>query len=300
MSDCKGDSGVSKKVAVAIIHGIGQQRKDYGQEMIGRLKAHFGDCAADIEIRTVYWAQVLEEKEERLWTQTRKGGAMDWQRLREVAIYFVADAIAYQITPSNRSVYDAIHAEFAQTLHELAGDAGGDAPLCVIAHSLGSVIASNYFYDLQMEQADLTKPVTQRKQRVPHAVQERRGDSPLEYGKTLTHMFTLGSPIALWSLRYEDFDRPISVPAPTLREYYPNLVGKWLNIYDRDDVVAFPLKKLNDAYDAVITQDVDLNVGTWTTSWNPLSHVEYWVDKQVLDILVGEIVQVWKVINGRG
>ena len=33
----------------------------------------------------------------------------------------------------------------------LAQEAGPDAPLCVIAHSLGTIIASNYIYDLQVD-----------------------------------------------------------------------------------------------------------------------------------------------------
>ena len=39
----------------------------------------------------------------------------------------------------------------SQTLAELAQEAGPDAPLCVIAHSLGTIIASNYLYDLQVD-----------------------------------------------------------------------------------------------------------------------------------------------------
>ena len=40
------------------------------------------------------------------------------------------------------SAYDAIHAEYARSLRQLAAAAGETAPLVVIAHSLGTVISS--------------------------------------------------------------------------------------------------------------------------------------------------------------
>ena len=51
--------------------------------------------------------------------------------------------------PKGRAVYDAIHKTMAEGLKRLAGKAGPTAPLCVVAHSLGTVIACNYLYDLQ-------------------------------------------------------------------------------------------------------------------------------------------------------
>ena len=71
--------------------------------------------------------------------------------LRWIMVHYVGDAVAYQINASDRTLYDAVHAVIAETLSELAEEAGPDAPLCVIAHSLGTVVASNFFYDLEVE-----------------------------------------------------------------------------------------------------------------------------------------------------
>lgn len=55
--------------------------------------------------------------------------------------------------------------------------------------------------------------------------------------------------------------------------------AKWLNFYDPDDVLGYPLKPINAAYDNVVTDDITINVGSWfSTSWNPLSHSAYWTD----------------------
>ena len=101
-------------------------------------------------------------------------------------------------------MYDLIHGVMAQTLHRLALQAGSSAPLSVIAHSLGTVIASNYLYDLS------------RPQLVSDEVKALMDDVPLERGETLVHFFTLGSPLAVWALHHDDFGRPLTVPSTAL------------------------------------------------------------------------------------
>ena len=62
-------------------------------------------------------------------------------------IHNLADAVAYQPVEAEDQNYEAIHRTISEA-HRLAL-ARPQAPLCVISHSLGSVIASNFFYDLQ-------------------------------------------------------------------------------------------------------------------------------------------------------
>jgi hypothetical protein len=128
-------------------------------------------------------------------------------------------------------------------------------------------------------------------------VRESMGDTPLERGETLTLLYTLGSPIALWSLRYRDFGKPIQIPSPLLHTHYPQLQGEWVNFYDADDVVGFPLKELNDDYGLVVSADREINVGNIFGSWNPLSHLAYWTDHDVLDPIAKKLVEVWKTVN---
>ena len=110
-------------------------------------------------------------------------------------------------------MYDLIHGVMAQTLHRLALQAGSSAPLSVIAHSLGTVIASNYLYDLS------------RPQLVSDEVKAHMDDVPLERGETLVHFFTLGSPLAVWALHHDDFGRPLTVPSTALLPTTPTSRG---------------------------------------------------------------------------
>ena len=286
---------MSQKIAVAIIHGVGKQDPNFADGMTQELKGRFAremgtklkDPASELAILPVYWAPVLQGAEEELWKRMKRAGELDFTTLRRFLVDFAADAIAYQPTPTDRWIYDGIHEKFAEILNGLATEAGQKAPLCVIAHSLGSVIASNYFYDLQHPERSL----------IARNVKKRIGNTPLERGKTFALFYTLGSPIAIWSLRYDNFGVPIAVPSPELSKYYPNLKGEWVNFYDEDDVIGYPLKTLNEAYRKAIKADRQINAGGLLSSWNPASHLGYWTDNDVTKPIAQELVRTWRAVN---
>jgi len=147
------------KIAVAIIHGIGAQKPNFAEPMRKELTKRFAALieglatrpAAELVIEPVYWAEVLQAEEDKLWACLATGSRMNYKALRRFMVNFAADAIAYQPAPRERNAYEKIHQEFARTLNRLAAAAGAGAPLVVIAHSLGTVIASNFLYDLQKQ-----------------------------------------------------------------------------------------------------------------------------------------------------
>jgi len=215
-------------------------------------------------------------------------GPLRYPTLRWLVLNLLGDAVAYQVTPSGRELYGAIHATVATALTELAERAGPDAPLAVIGHSLGSVIASNYLYDLEVERGDraiLRAPV-------------RRlvGPTPLERGATLAFLDTLGSPLAVWAGRHTDFGVPVTVPAPELTRHHPGCPGAWHNVVDPDDVIAYPLERLSLAYADVVT-DVFTRVGPWWATWNPLCHLWYWNDRRVMRPIARRLADAWRLVN---
>jgi hypothetical protein len=287
---------MTQSVAVAIVHGIGRQREDFASAIIQQLRRRVAQkLGADppqaprFFFQPVYWAPVLQNEEDDLWSRLRKGGRLGWTGLREFMVDFAADAIAYQPIPGKRDAYDRVHAVFADTLRRLSQQAGSRAPLCVISHSLGTVIASNFFYDLQTHSSD--KPL------IAQSVLQQLGDTPLACGETLTLFYTMGSPIALWSLRYQNFGRPIQVPSHKLRSHYPKLFGEWVNFYDQADVIGYPLKELNGDYRREVTSDRRVLAGGPFAFWNPLSHLKYFGDTDVLGPIAEGLVGVWQTIN---
>lgn len=280
-----------KKVAVAIIHGMGNQTEGFAKETIAKIHNKFTekmkhlveDPASQLVIHPVLWATVFKDRKENLFKKLVLDNKLNYQGLRNFLINYLGDAVAYQPVETARQNYEKVHEKIGEGLNLLSEKAGDDAPLCIISHSLGSVMASNYFYDLQFEKDDVTSIVNE--------------SSPLETGDTLTLFYTMGTTLPLWSLRYFNFNRPINIPSKNLQSYYPGLQGEWINFYNKNDVLGFPLKPVDENYDIAVNEDREVNVGNILTSWNPLSHLSYDTDKLVIEPIVDGLVRTWRQIN---
>lgn len=280
-----------KKVAVAIIHGMGNQTQDFAGDMIAVINKKFArklehlveNPSSQLIIQPIQWSTIFTEREESLFQKTIRANRLNYQGLRKFIIHYLGDAIAYQPVETATHNYEKVHEKVGESLNILSQKAGDDAPLCVISHSLGSVIASNYFYDLQFKQNDVTSVVNER--------------STLEKGNTLTLFYTMGTTLPLWSLRYYNFSRPISIPSSKLQKFYPGLKGEWINFYDKDDVLAFPLRDVDESYKNAVNEDREVNAGGLLTSWNPLCHLNYFKDNDVIEAIVDGLVRTWRQVN---
>lgn len=282
-----------KKIGVAIIHGIGVPSHQFARPMIEKLTDQLAPaCRADIEFQPIYWDPVLKKSETWLLKRAPHGNFIE-NELRGFIVDFVGDAIAYQIHPSEqRQIYDAIHWQVAQDLQTLRTRLGEDAPLCIIAHSLGTVITSNYFYDLQVK---LDNPASTL---IAEPLWNHVKGTAFERGETLALFCTMGSPLPLWGIG-GSFDKPLRVPSPFLPNHHGDVGGQvgWYNFYDQNDVFAFPFKDLNDAYCHAVKEDCNVNVGNLLTEWNPLSHLGYWTDKDVVNPVARQLTNLWMALN---
>jgi hypothetical protein len=264
------------KVAVALFHGIGSPEPTFAESMVQHLRSGTVPPEFDVVCQRIHWGPVLQDQQDELSRRINQDANLKWRGLRDFVIDSLGDAVSYHPTTSNRETYDTLHLRVAEQLFELGEAVGHDTPLCVVAHSFGSVIASNYFYDLQQhERSEPPKPF------LSSALRAQVQTSPLAQGKTLAMFVTLGSPLALWSMRHGDFDKPINVPSWAFRARFPQIEGAWLNFYDANDVFAYPLGQLNQTY-ANLVADVPVSVGGLLTGWNPLSHCRYWRDRNVI------------------
>lgn len=285
---------MSVKIAVAIVHGIcvgnefdQEESSKYTDGMAQALKLKLAEIArqsgsedqklewadSKLAISAINWTPVLRDERKNLYEKLGVNQLDSFFGLREFIFQAIADSLTYQVTQAKIDdlwSYDGIHRCFANSLNSLAKEdcAGSDAPLCIISHSLGTVITSNYIYDLQAKKAQIDI-----------------GDTPLEKGETLTSVYTLASQIPFWSLRHPNFNRPIKVPSKKLNQYYPDLRGEWINFFNKSDIMGYPLKSLNEAYSKAVTKDQEVNDGGLLESWNPLSHCSYWTSQSVIETI---------------
>ncbi len=265
-------------LAVVSIHGMGTQPKDFAEAMHQEIRERYSG-PSDLVFDSVHWSPVLSGAEDRLWAKVQQDHDLDFTKLRRFVLNALGDSVAYQplrstADPKVKDVYNLIHEEVGKVLKRVAKAAGAKTPLVIFAHSLGSVIISNYLWDLW-------KPSSEKPPLQPA--------TPLERGETLAGLVTFGCPLALWSLRYSNFGEPIPFPHPKLATHYPKVKAKWLNLFDQDDILAYPLKKVNAKYDRAVTEDRQVSVGGLFSGWNPVAHTEYWTDddftKDLADLL---------------
>ncbi len=289
---------MTQKIAVLLIHGIGKQDESYAHKISYDLKKQFADAikktkvdnpAAELVIEDVYWAPVFQKAEDKLWNSLKKGSSMDFVQLRRLMIDFVGNLIAYMKIEGKTENYDRVHQIIAKSIGKLGFIAGEKAPLCIIAHSLGSVMISNYMWDLQNHSSN--------KKLIADEVSKCIEDTAIERGETFCKFFTIGSPLALWALRYDNFGKPVAIPSPAFEKHYPGIKGEWVNYYDKDDIIGYPLKTLNKEYKQNVNRDVEINVGGILSSWNPASHMGYWEDDSVIIPTAESLAQLWLKIN---
>ncbi len=248
------------ELGVLIVHGMGAQPADFADgfiaEMQGRL-LRSGIEPEAISWRPGWWADVVNQREDELWETLARDHTLRYEGTRRFVISHFGDALAYQRVPSQGTdVYRTIHARIREHLAALRTGMGGDKPVVVLAHSLGSAIVSNYIWDEQ-------------KSPTP-------GTTPVERFETLAGLVTFGSNIPLFTLCLDDVVA-IRFPVPALAGPI-RAASRWLNFFDADDVLGYPLRPLSPSYREAVSADLQINVGNPLRSWNPLSHEEYWTD----------------------
>lgn len=283
---------MSKSLAVAIVHGTGRKEPGFADDTIDRLHEMFpkylsteNKNRANLVIEPVYWADLTRKREDEIWERVKDSGPMDSMKVRRFIFNITGDTLAYQPSEGRRELYLDVHERMAKGFENLVEKAGPDAPLCVLAHSMGTIVAHNFLYDMQNDEEGTYG-------------RTNRPDTPLERSDTLSLFVTFGSPLAIWRLRFGEQYKAIRFPGDKVEELYPNLEAKWLNIYDKDDVLGYPITKLTDSYATLAEngylEDRQRNVGAFWKNWNPLSHKGYFRDEDSLDELAGYLANVWK------
>jgi hypothetical protein len=253
---------MNTELAVLVIHGMGSQVSDFAEDMIEELNDRVYDLGKDPETiawKPIYWANILEGRQREYLRDAKRACDLDYIGLRKFMLSAFGDASAYQkVESKENSTYKKIHKRVRRDIKSLyvTGLQSKPKPLIILAHSLGGHIMSNYIWDMQHSKG--------------------AGRSPFERMEKLSGIVTFGCNIPFFTFAYEKV-KPIEFPPKKLP---PGLKkkAKWLNFYDPDDVLGYPLKAINPKYKKTVTKDIPINVGGVFSSWNPLAHGEYWAD----------------------
>jgi hypothetical protein len=282
-------------VVLVTVHGMGETAPDYAADLGQRLGARIGPrLAAQVDFRSVYYQQVLQPNELEVWRRVSATGAVRYDRLRKFLLFGFGDAAGLENRKEDSgSVYELAQIEIAKTLLDAYVANGPDTPVVLLSHSLGCQVLSSYIYDAQKARSGLPVAAGVWKD-IDHWSRTLQGRPLTEPEKsflacgTALGWVTTGCNIPIFVAAHKEMTIiPISPPRPSF---------KWINIYDPDDVLGWPLQPLSEGY-RLLVEDRAINAGRgvidWIVkSWNPMSHSSYWQDEQVLAPLASMLTQL--------
>ncbi|WP_271408080.1 hypothetical protein [Pseudomonas sp. Q1-7] len=274
------------KLAVAIIHGIGNQpdsqdadgQHAFAQGLIRGLRKRLGQEGDAVAFQSLYWANVLD-KRELAYLEKLEQEPVRWRWMRRLVTLFLGDASGYRkVSQAYDATYEQVHQSVRNGLNALRAKVGPTTPLVVLAHSLGGHIISNYVWDQQKLNATPSCP------RDPFLAME-----------TLTALVTFGCNIPLFTFAYDPV-QPIRFPGHCLDERMSQ-AARWLNVYAPADLLGYPLRPVQ-GYASVVHEDRPMAVGSWFRRHTPLSHLEYWNDSRFQDYLAHHLRDLLRACEG--
>jgi hypothetical protein len=272
--------------ALLTVHGMGETPREYAVKLFEAVAARLGPLAGQVDFRSIYYQDILKPNQETVWARVSETTHLRYADLRRFLLFGFGDAAGLE----NRKEIDGSVYELAQEAiaRQLLGVARQDLSTSVVflAQSLGCQVLSSYIYDAQKAAAGLPvlagiwKDIDAWARR---ALGERLSEPEKRFlaGGSCSAFVTTGCNIPIFCAAHKQMDiRPIARPTERFA---------WINLYDPDDALGWPLQPLSPGY-AALVDDRAINAGqgvvTWILkSWNPLSHTAYWGDAQVLDLL---------------
>jgi hypothetical protein len=262
---------MKKKIGVFLIRGGGKEGSKEQEKFVEDLNNKLQNQGIDtslIHYEYANWYGPTQRRQEELLNRLiLSGDKLSAMGLRKFILFLMSDIVAYIGEPNKVSTaYNDTHALIHESILKLKDDLEEGAPLIIIASSLGTEIISNYIYDRQNYRG--VDPM---------------GSSAFERMETLTGVFMFGNINAIYLPAYDiEAFTPFKFPSEHLSDKLKS-IAYWGNIYDKNDPLGYPLKAINVHFDAMVTEDLQINSGSWLSSWNAASHLGYWKSKKVLN-----------------
>ena len=276
---------MARSIALLIVHGMGDTAPDFHDELVARLRDRLQNAWDRIAWRPVYYQPILQRNERAIFEQMRP--QIRWEGLRELMLFGLSDAASLEhkkelaLSPywqTQRLILERLDELFDELVDEVDS---GLPRLAIVAQSLGGQVISNYIWDAQQPRAyagiwngDLDDDT------IAGTPRDR-----FRRMRSLQRLLTTGCNIPVFVAGHaaiEPIDR--------------RLLGagfRWINQFDPDDVLGWPLAQLSAAY-AALVEDHAVNASGDTLlerikSLSPYSHTQYWSTQSVLDRIAGAL-----------
>ena len=257
-------------IGVLTLHGMGSH--DEGSDFDARLRKKLQEKAANqvrVVVKTVYYHGESRDRQAQVWREYDRlengnSAALDQKIVRRLMLATLSDALAYADHGMERnSFYRVAHDKVRDAVVGLDAELGDRSPVAVVAHSLGCKVIFDYLCDAQSGQGIW-----------------QGGPPPSAFQQlgNLRLLITTGCNLPLFES---------SGPAAEQRFFRVSKGFQWINFYDRDDLLGWPLRPLGGRF-ADLIQDRERNhIGSMLTS-----HAKYWRDEKLNEEIARTILEL--------
>ena len=260
---------MAAKLALLIVHGMGDTAPDFHEELVMPLRTRLQSAWDRIAWRPVYYQPVLQRNERAIFDRMRP--QLRWEGLRELMLFGFSDAASLEHKKELAlSPYWQTQRLILQRLDELYDESAAcnAPPVAIVAQSLGGQVISNYIWDAQQPRAYAGIWSAPLDDGVP-------ADSPRDRFRrmrSLQLLLTTGCNIPVFVAGHSTIE-PID-----RRKLGAGF--RWINQFDPDDVLGWPLAQLSPPY-AALVEDHAVNAAATRCSGaikslTPYSHTQYW------------------------
>ncbi len=260
---------MSNKLIVIMIHGMGNQDKNYHEKFEKNLRKQLTpDEEEGIVVAPIFYQDLVSDPDGSMWRRMT-AESLNQKGARKLLLDNLSDASTYQFRSDDpESSYRKVHNEINITLRSAVARLfvpGEDEPeykIIAFAHSLGGQILSNHIWDAQ------------RGLGIWGGARPGEHEDFSKLGKFITY----GCNIPLFVSGRNDA-KPIDKPSEDF---------EWRNYYDKDDLLGWPLEPISNGYKDIVV-DEEMNVGGFWRGRTPLTHLKYDGDEKFLELSVQHI-----------
>ena len=282
------------RVALLTLHGMGITLKDYADVLRSQLRARLGAGRDDVALEAIYYQGILQSNERAVWRRTLAGSKVRRENLRTFVLSGLADAIGLESRKEQPgSAYEQAQLEIARRLLAARDQMGANGPVVFLTQSLGCQVLSNYLYDAQLPEGRANAGIWRDIQQHATSI----AGHPLAADEI---EFLRGSTIHCWITTSCSIPAFVAAdPCMRIRPIRPPAAGfRWMNIYDPNDVLGWPLRPLGSGYEKLV-EDRAINLcvkdPVMAADAGAYSHDSYWAHEDVMGPLVG----ILKALLGR-
>lgn len=254
------------------VHGMGSTEPDFAEGLFESVRDRLtSKQRSRLETTSVYYQDILQPNEQAYFDKVKQ--ELDWLKLRKFLLFGICDAASLESQKDGpNSPYFLAQKRLLDAFQRMHALLKPGVPIFVVAQSLGGQVVSNYLWD-----ASRKKKPANGVWSAPPALGP--AEEKVCRGKTIHRLYTTGCNIPLFVA-----GRPASKIKAIPK---PNQQFEWQNFYDEDDALGWPLQKLSSSYNKLVN-DRNINAGFFT-GFSPLSHTNYWNDRDFLNPLVRDI-----------